>query len=297
MDDAQPDTPVSPPAPEASAETAPAVTYEFDFAAPEANAPAPSEAPEAPAPLASSRPLPAEGAGASPPDPVADLRTQNTRLERELNEIRSQFAPLVEERQRVLLEATKKPPVSLERLQSGEATAQELMAYIDWQAKQGLAEITQRLAVETRVAHSEAQARGQFSPETMGAPDRSYDQLRATYLEPAYARDPSLRSHVFALVPENPALAEMYAATILRARELHKGNDVAALKAVMDAVGARVQGAEETTQRIQEAARRGADTLVRERGPGAQRRRLDSQAIWDMSDAEFERLQRQQGVA
>lgn len=211
--------------------------------------------------------------------------------------MRSQFGPLIEERQRALVQATEQPPVTLERLQSGEATAEELLKYIEWSNKRGLQTIQQQLAHQTRIAHSEAQARGQFSPETMGAPDRSYDQLRATYLEPAYTRDPALRSHIHALAPDDPATAEMWVATILRARALHKGNEVAALKSVMDALNARVEGARETVDKITEAARRGADKVVRERGPGAVRRKVDSNAIWDMSDSEFENLQRQHGVA
>lgn len=288
-------SPAAPQAPSELPADTPPVAYEFDFDAPATSASDQSAAPAVTPPPAA--PPPAQAAGATAPDPIADVRERNLALERQLNEIRSQFQPLVEERQRIMAAAAQQPPVTLERLQSGEATAQELMAYIEWQGKQQLAEITQRLAVETRIAHSEAQARGQFNGEAMGAPDRSYDALRATYLEPAYTRDPSLRAHVFALVPDNPALAEMWTATILRARELHKGNDLAALKAVMDAIGARTDAAAETTRKIQDAARRGADTLVRDRGPGAQRQRLDSQAIWNMSDHEFAELQRQQGVA
>jgi hypothetical protein len=278
-----------------SEQAEPEVHYDLDVTAEAAEQPSPTVDADQPAAPAPSPAPPASTAPAA--DPVAELRERNFTLERTVNELRSQFGPLIEERTRALTEAATKPPVSLERLQSGEATADELLAYIDWQNKRGLSDIQNQIARQTRIANSEAEARGKFSADAMGAPDRSYDQMRSTYLEPAFSRDPALRSHVHALAPDNPALAEMAAAVILRTFTQHKGHEVRALRSIMDALNARVDGAKETTDKITEAARRGADKALRERGPGAERRKVDSQAIWNMTDAEFENLRRQQGVA
>jgi hypothetical protein len=223
-----------------------------------------------------------------------DLQAQNQQLTRLVNEMRSQFAPLIDERSRRLNEAAAKPPIDIERLKSGEATAEELLQYNQWMIERGFGDLRMQLSQEARRASSEAEARGQFSATAFpGGLD--YDSLRTKHLEPAYQTNPALRSAVAMLHPDNPAVAEMYSAAFLELRSRHKGNDVAALKAIFDAAGTAADAQQDVTHKIQQAAERGASQILREAGPGTKRIKVDSEAIWNMNDTEFKEFERRHG--
>jgi len=207
-----------------------------------------------------------------------------------------QFQPYLADIQRRALDSATKPPVDPRRIESGEATAAELMQFLAWERQQDFQRLQAGSEAAARRASSENQARGDFSAATLGA-GRDYDTLRGKYLEPAYRTNPQLRDAIAMLSPEAPAIAEMYTAAFLHIAEQHGGNHAKALKAIFDGISARTDTEQDITTKTNEAARRGAEKIARgQHGPGPQRQKVGPQEIWNMDDATFSQLQRQHGV-
>lgn len=253
-----------------------------------AGAPVPSDVPPVTVPPTAQPPAPPV------PQELQDVRRQNLELSRLVNDLRAQFTPLIDERTRRLTEAAAKPPVDIERLRSGEATAEELLQYNQWLIDRGFGDLRTQITQEARRASSEAEARGRFNPsEFPGGLD--YDTLRTKHLEPAYQGNPALRGAVAMLHPDNPSVAEMYTAAFLELRARHQGNDVAALKAIFNAAGTAASAQQDVTAKIQQAAERGAAQILRDQTPGTKRIKIDEDAMWNMSDQEFHEFERRHG--
>jgi hypothetical protein len=214
-----------------------------------------------------------------------------------LSELRQQFTPYLQDLQRRTLAYAAQPPVDPRRIESGDATAAELMQYLQWERGNDLRRLQLGTEATAHRASSENQARGRFTADALGDPEYAYDTLRAKHLEPGYRANPDLREHVAALFPDEPAVAEMYTAAFLHARAQNGGDDVKTLRAIFSALTVRGETQKDVTDKINEAAQRGAERIVKgQQGPGPQTKKIGAQDIWNLPDKDYADMRRQQGV-
>lgn len=260
----------------------------------EPEAPSPeAPAPEEQSPVASSSGLDASGAGSDPaalPPGDGAYREHIARLERQLQDLTQRYSPLADAYERQRQAAAMRPPVDPARIDDGSATPAELRQYLEWQMGQREAQIMARAQSEAQFQAGEMQARGQFSAEVMG-PEYAFDRISQEYVRPAYAADPQLRDAVARLVPENPAIGEMFVGIMVKAVRDNGGDVVKAAKML----AGRAQAPAKADAQIRQAQARQADRAIRGQGGGLKigSRTLDpndTQAFNGMNDDELLRF-------
>jgi hypothetical protein len=215
-------------------------------------------------------------------------------LERDFQYLQSQITPYLQLQQQQLVRANR-PPRTLEEIQNDpNATAKDLVQYVEWLNDQRLAQIRSETEHAALRASSTQRIRGLLTAESLGGPGRDYDSLVAKHVAPAVRQNPWIAQAVHAASPQDPALGEYILGAIAEIAQRSGGDIAKAMRSIWNALDAEQRGAREVTSRITEAQRQQAQRVVPGSFPGTTRtRRLSAQDISTMSDADFDRLDRQ----
>lgn len=172
------------------------------------------------------------------------------------------------------------PPKSVDQLE----TVQDLMEHIDWKMNQSN-QSAQGADMRVRATLAEERARGTLSASALGA-GNDYDSVVNKYVVPLMQNNPAMTQlfHTQA----DPALAAYTFGLMQEIAERHGGDPVKAFQAIRSAMSAEMKGQQNLKKNIEQATKTAATKIFNQptRQPGGTKR-LDKEAIWGMSDAEF----------
>lgn len=186
------------------------------------------------------------------------------------------------------------PEALRQKLNDSNATTADLVAWVNAQTQQTAMQQHQMMELTARRHSSEQNVRGLTAGE--GFDGRTFDEQRQKWTQPVLERLPYLRDVFLALNPENPALIEYGFAALLEISAKAKDdpaqfyrNLYSLLDGRLDDSGAKIQRA----ARAQAAGVRSARTTGRQTSSGTRATRVDASGIAEMSNADFDRLERQ----
>jgi len=158
---------------------------------------------------------------------------------------------------------------------------QNLWTIQDW-AEYNNYMIDQRLQAIT----AEQRAKGLYNATALG-PGNDYDTTIRTYLEPIAEKNPEIQPFLNQLPPEDRYMLALM-------HEVHAksgGNLINTIKAIRNALGARVAGSKDVINAITQGQKRGALTVFQGGGGHqTQRREYGAADINGMSDEEFRKF-------
>lgn len=256
---------------------------------------------EAPAPLDATSPVTPQGQDTAfhpqslpSPAPAAGWEDRYQALERDFQYLQSQISPILQYQQQQFV-ASNRPPRTLEEIQNDpSATAKDLVEYVNWLNDQRLTQMQAQMQNEAIRASSTQRIRGLLTQENLGVPGWEYDALVAKHVAPLVRQNQWVRQAIQAASPQDPAVGEYILGVIAELSQRNNGDIVKTMRSISNALAAEQRGAREVASRITEAQRQQAQRVVPGSFPGmAQTRRLSAQDIAGMSDADFDRLDRQ----
>lgn len=221
---------------------------------------------------------------------LAELTARLDRAEREVAESRAfrerytaGSVQTADAEQKQLAELNKKR-------QDGTATYDDLIEISKIAQRIESRKIAEEQRRETIAIASSQHARGVLSRENMGA-GLDYDTIISTYVEPMEAENPATRQLFMA--QKDPAVARYTIGFMMRMSERYKGDLVKTFKSIEKAISAKQRASKEITDRIDAAARSGAEkTRTKEGRPKAGTKKLSPQDIKDMPLSDFEAVRK-----
>lgn len=211
-----------------------------------------------------------ETAGAAPTaaDPYGE---RFERIERENAELRSSVQRMAAGQQGTgdgLPQALAKP--------QDQWTVKDWTEYNSWMVQHHLNQAT-----------AEHATRGQLNAQTLGK-GNDYDSIMTKYVRPLAQRNPEIQPFLAQLPAE-----DRYMIGLLHMIHERSGGDlVKTIQSVVNALGARQEGARDVVRSLTSASRKAARNVF-QGGGGRQagRRPLNAQDVWDLSDDDFRRLE------